>query len=62
MRIIYKSGPDWLSRKKNHKENKDTEIHGMQVNMNAIWTTNNILECMTMHELQQTVYQDDHLQ
>ena len=46
VRIIYKCGPDlfivdWLSRQ-NHKENKDAEIPGMQLNIDAIHTMTNI--------------------
>ena len=54
--IIYKPGPDLfmvdrLSRQ-NHNENKDKEITGMQININAIQSTTNIPECITMLELQ----------
>ena len=41
---------DWLSRQ-NHKEDKDQEIAGMQVNVNTVETATNIPECMMMHEL-----------
>ena len=56
VRIIYKPGPDlfiadWPSRQ-SHRENKDKEIDGMQVNINTIHTTMNIPECMSVHELQ----------
>ena len=54
---MYKSGPDlfieeWISGQK-HKENKNMEIPGMQININPIQTITNIPECMIMHELQQ---------
>ena len=39
---------DWLSRQ-NHKENKNAGIPGMQLNIDTIQTTANILDCMTMH-------------
>ena len=52
---------DWLSRQ-NHKENNEAEIPDMQININAIQTSTNIPEWMTMHELQQAVSQDEHLQ
>ena len=50
VRIICKADPDlmiadWLSRQ-NHKENKNEEITGMQVNINTVETTTNIPECM----------------
>ena len=58
VKIIYKPGPDlflvdWLSRQ-NHKENKDKEIPGMQLNVDAIETTTNIPDCMKIQQLQQT--------
>ena len=43
---------DWLFRQ-NHNENKDTEIPGLQLSINAIQTATNIPECMIMSELQQ---------
>ena len=66
VRIIYKPGQDlftadWLSRQ-NHKENIDAEIPDMQLNTDAIQTTTNIPECMTIHQLQQETTQDEHLQ
>ena len=45
---------DWLSRQ-NYKENKDAEIPSIQ-------TTTNISDCMIIHELQQAMLQDEHLQ
>ena len=65
-KIICKPGPDlfiaeWLSRK-NHKENKNEEIPCMQLNVDTIQTTTNILDCMTIQPLQQATLQDDHLQ
>ena len=66
VRIIYKSGPnlfkaDWFSRQ-NHKENNDTETPGMHLNINAMQTTTNIPDCITINELQQAISQDTHLQ
>ena len=65
VRIIYKSGPDlfiadWLSRQ-NHSDNKDEDIPSMQLSIIAIQMTTNIPQCMTMHELQQAMYQGQHL-
>ena len=34
----------------------------MQVNVDTIQTTTNILDCMMMHQLQQAISQNDHLQ
>ena len=66
MRFVYKPRPDlfitdWLSRQ-NHNEDKNAEILGMQLGRNAIQTTTNIPECMTIHELQQVTCQDQHMQ
>ena len=63
--IIHKPGldlfmADWLSRQ-NHNENKYKEIADVQISINAILSTTNILECMTMHELQEATSQDQHL-
>ena len=65
VRIIYKPGPDhfiadWQSRE-HHKENKDEEIAGMQVNINPIETTTHIPDCMMVCEMQQETSQDTHL-
>ena len=43
---------DWLSRK-NHNENKDEEIEGMQIGVNAKQLFTNIPECMTFNKLKQ---------
>ena len=64
--IIYTPGPDLfkadcLSRQ-NHKENKDKEIPGMQLNVATIQTTTNIPDCMMIQQLQDAMSQDDHLQ
>ena len=48
--------------KKNHKENKDKEITGMQVNSTTTETTTNTPECMMICKLQQETSQDNHLQ
>ena len=66
VRIIYKPGPDlfmadWLSRY-NHNASKAKEITGMQISINAIQSTTNILDCMTVSELQEATSQDQHLQ
>ena len=64
--IIYKLGPelfiaDWLSRH-NHTENKDEEMHGMNVKVDTIQTTMNISECMSILQIQQVTLQGQHLQ
>ena len=61
VRIMYKPGrcmfiTGWLSRQ-NHTENKDTEIPGMQLNIEATQTTTNISDCITMKQLQQANHQ-----
>ena len=66
VKIIYKPGPDlfivdWLSRH-NHTENKDEEIPGMDIKVDAIQTATDIPECMSIPQLQQATAQDNHLQ
>ena len=66
VKIIKKPRPylfivNYLSRQ-NHKENKDAEIPGMQLIINIIETTANISDYITIHELQQAMLQDEHLQ
>ena len=66
VRFISKPGQDlfkadWLSRQ-NHKQNKDKEIPGVQVNVDALQTTTNIPHSMMIQQLQQATSQDDHLQ
>ena len=66
VRIIYKCGPDlfiadWLSRQ-NPKENKDDEMLGLKININAIHTIPGISKCMTIQKLQQVMTKDDNLQ
>ena len=61
--IIYKPGPDlfiadWLSRQ-NHKESKDAEISGMQLNIDAKQTTTSFQDCMIIQELQQVTSQNE---
>ena len=50
---------DWLSGQ-NHKEDKDEEIEGMQVNVNNVETSMNIPDCMMICELQHETDQDNH--
>ena len=49
-RIMYKCGPD-LFIAPNHMENKDEEIPGMQLNVDAVWTITNILYYMMIQQL-----------
>ena len=63
-RIIYKPGPDlfvadWLS-KHYHKENKDEEILGMNININAICMATDIPNFTSAQEIQQASVKDDH--
>ena len=48
--------------RQNHKENKETGICDMKVNIDATQTTTNIPDWMTIQELQQATLQDKHLQ
>ena len=64
VRIISKPGwdlfiTDWLSRH-NHTENKDPEIPGMQLNIDAIQTIKNTPDSITVQQLQQATSQDEH--
>ena len=66
VRIMYKPGPelfitDWLSRH-NYMEDKATQIHCMDIKVDAIQTKTNILECISILQIQQATAQDDHLQ
>ena len=65
VKILYKPGPylfitDWLSRH-NHTENKDAEIPGMDVKVDAIQTMTNIPECMSKQQSQQATSHDNHI-
>ena len=51
---------DWLPRQ-NYNENKDEEIKGMQININAIQLTINVPYCMTFNELKDVTSPDQHL-
>ena len=46
----------------NHTQNKGVEIHSMDIKVDAIQTMTNILECMSIPQIQQATAQDDHLQ
>ena len=63
-RIIYESVPDlfiadWLSRQ-NHKEGKDGKILDMKINIDAMRTRTDILNCMTIQ--QQATTKENYLQ
>ena len=64
--ILYKPGPDifitdWLSQC-NHKEGKDELLQDMDIRVDAIQSTTDILECISISQIQQTMVQDEHLQ
>ena len=48
--------------RQNHKVNKNTEIPGMHLNIDAIRTTTNVPDCKTLKELQEVISQHEHLQ
>ena len=52
---------DWLSCH-NHKENKDEPIKGMDLRVDAIYSMTDILGCMSISHIQQTMAQEGHLQ
>ena len=66
VQIIYKPGPDifiadWLSRH-NCVEDKDKPIKDMDVSVDAIQSATDVLECLSVAEIQQASVQDNHLQ
>ena len=52
---------DWLSWH-NHTENKDEEIHSMDIRVGAIQMSINVPECMSIQQIQQETAQDEYLQ
>ena len=52
---------DWLSQH-NHMENKDEEIHGMHIRVDAVQMSMNVPECMSIQQIQQATAQDKYLQ
>ena len=66
VQIIYKPGPeiftaDWLLWH-NHAEGKDKPIKDMDINTDTIQFVTDILECMSVAQIQQASAQNDHLQ
>ena len=66
VQIMYKPGPDifiadWLSRH-NYVEVKDKLIQDMDIQGDAIQSTADMRECVSIEEIQQALTQDDHLQ
>ena len=64
--IMYKPGPDlyvadWLSQN-NHTENRDQEITGMNVNMNATNVLVNIPRCTSTEDIKVASWQEEDLQ
>ena len=63
---MYKPGPDifiadWLSRH-NHVQGKDKLIEDMVIQVDTIQSTADMLECVSMVEIQQVSAWDDYLQ
>ena len=64
VQVIYKPGPeifiaDWLLRH-NHTEGKDKPIKGIDVWVDAIQTTTDMPECISMLEIHQASSLDNH--
>ena len=62
--FIYKNGPgsyimDWLFQS-NHTENKDEQIKGMHINVNAISTLVNMPVCTYIEDIQVATQEDTH--
>ena len=66
VRILCKPGPDLFitdnQSRHSHTENKDTEILGMDIKVDAIQTATKIPNCTSIPQLQQATAQDNHLQ
>ena len=57
VQILYKPGPkifiaDWLSHH-NHKEGEDEPIPGMDIRVDAMHSMTDVLECMSISQIQQ---------
>ena len=52
---------NWLPQQ-NHMENRNGEICGMDVRVDAIQTSMNVPECMSIQQIQQATAQVGHLQ
>ena len=66
VQIIYKPGPeifiaDWLSRH-NQMEEKDKPIKGIDIQVDAIQAITEMLECISVVEIQQASSTDNYLQ
>ena len=66
VQILYKPGPeifiaDWLSRN-NHVEGKNKPIKDMDICVDAIQSSVDMLECISIEEIQYASFQDNHLQ
>ena len=66
VQIMYKPGQDIfivdLLSRHNHIEGKDKPIGDMDVQVDAIQSTTDMQECVSMVEIQQASAQNDHLQ
>ena len=65
VQILYKPGPetyiaDWLSWH-NHQEGKDEPIQDMDIRVDAIQNATDILECISISQVQEATAQDEHL-
>ena len=66
VQILYKPGPEtfivyWLLRN-NHIEGKDKPIKDIDIQVNAIQSSVDMPECISIEEIQQALLQDVHLQ
>ena len=52
---------DWLPHL-NHRENKDNEIQGMDIGIDALQIMTDVPDCMSILQIQQATTQDGHLQ
>ena len=63
---IYKPGPEIfiaaLLSQHNHEEGKDKPIKDMDIRIDTIQSVTDILECISISQIQQVSAQDEHLQ
>ena len=66
VQILYKPRPEIFIADRllwhNHKEGKDEPIQDMDIRVDAIQSTTDISECISISQIQHTMVQDEHLQ
>ena len=67
VQILYKTRPqifvaDWWLSCHNCRKGKDDPIQDMDIRVDTLQSTTDILECMSISQIEQTTVQDEHLQ